>query len=188
MDQKLDGLIIKRKRSEEFNSEDITAKLNGNLIFAATRYNSESYSSTFWPVDSSMTKEDHLKELVKFYEAINQSKFKERGTRGFPLGILLDEFRENPFPLEYLNKNQSELLNNEKWKDFFLFRVDTLYAAFTMEDFSGEGWKPETGMITVISHNDLSVRVAELIAETSKYYVPAGKLQPVLAQNVYNFR
>ena len=181
-------LVVEKQPDELTNGENIAVKFEDHLVFAATRYDKEDYSSVFWRVNPNKSKEDYFRQLVAFYKALRFGGFEDSGERVHPLGIMLDKTTETPLPLEYLNMHGFRLLEHPSWKSFGLLRIDSPYAALTMEDFSGEGWKPETGMITVISHNDLSVRVAELIAETSKYYVPAGKLQPVLAQNVYNFR
>lgn len=183
-----DKLTVETHPDEQTGSEDIGVKLNGNLVFAATRYDNVGYSSTFWQVHPSRSKEDYLKRLATFYEALKTGGFEDRGERGLPLGIILDEVNETPLPLNYLDGDQSKLLQHPKWKEFALFRVDSPYAAFTMEDFSGDGWKPETGRISVISHNGLSVPVARLIAETTKYSAPADQLQPILAEKVYTFK
>ncbi|MBI2665153.1 hypothetical protein HYX12_00860 [Candidatus Woesearchaeota archaeon] len=183
-----DRLSVQTKIDEQAGGEDISVKLDEKLVFAGTRYDTEGYSSVFWEVDPSKSKEDYLGILVTFYEALKTGGFKDRGARGLPLGIIIDEATEKPLPLEYLVGDQSRLLQHPKWGDFALFRVDTPYAAFTMEDFSGDGWKPETGKISVISHNDLSVPVAQLIAETTKYSASADRLQPILAERVYTFK
>lgn len=179
-------LTVETYQNEVTDGEEIGVKLNDDLVFVATRYYDLGFSVTFWQVNPSRSKDDHLGQLAKFYEALKIGGFKDRKKRGLPLGIMLDKVTET-LPLEYLDGDQFRLLQHPKWKEFALFRVDSPYAAFTMEDFSGHGWKPETGLISVISHNDLSVLVAGLIAETAKYSAPADLLQPILAEKVYTF-
>ena len=57
-----------------------------------------------------------------------------------------------------------------------------------MEDLSGTPWKPDTGRICVITHNDCSSPVAQLIAKTGKYSVSVDQLQPILKEKVYTFQ
>lgn len=181
-------ILVETRFDNQKDGEDISVKFNGKIVFSATRFDEAGYSSAFWPVDPTKNKEDYLKRLIAFYQAFKTSGFEEKKRSVFPYGIMLDEITENPLPLEYLDGDQPKILQHPNWKDFAIFRVDSPYAAFTMEDYSKDGWKPETGMISVITHNDLSVLVSELIAKTAKYPAPAEQLQPILAEEIYTFK
>ena len=189
-----------KKNKEELGNEEIIVKSDiGDLIFVALRFGEKRYSSVFWQVDPMKTKEDYVRRLAKFYESMKdgtelfQIKRQLNGTLLFNYGrnheLASDKFK-NPeeIPLEQLCGNEPQLFKHPNYKNFVLLRAFTPYCDFTMEDFSGNGWNPNTGRISVISHNDLSVSVSRLIAETSKYSAPADQLQPILAENVYTFK
>ena len=57
-----------------------------------------------------------------------------------------------------------------------------------MEDHSGNGWNSESGVLCVVSHQDFSDPVSELIADTTRYPAPVDQIQRILAEKVYAFR
>ena len=134
------------------------------------------------------SKEDYCRRLIFFYNDLKTGGFEDRGTRGLDLGIIFHKITETPLLLDYLDGEPPRLFQQPGWKNFNLLRVDTPYAAFSMEDWSEGRWKPETGLIAVLSHQDISTLVARLISDTALHSVPVTELQPVLAERAYTFR
>ncbi|GEM_PF-3400926 len=181
----------------EFCGEDFVLKVDGALSCFGTRYdkkgNEGGYSTVSWMVCPHKTKEDYVHELARFYEALKRGNFDERGKRGLSVGIRIDYVTEYPLlsSLEYLTEKSTrrKFLASPQFSDFRLLRFDTPYAAFTMEDFSGSAsWSPQTGYLCAISHNDISLQVAALMANTARSRIPKEALQMILSDTAYTFR
>ncbi|MBI2102728.1 hypothetical protein HYT55_02725 [Candidatus Woesearchaeota archaeon] len=181
-------LTITTERVAEFNAEKIALRSGDDSLFYATRYDGLGYSSVYWQVHPGRSKEDYCRRLISFYNDLKTGGFEDRGTRGLDLGIIFNKITETPLPLDYLDGEPPRLFQQPGWENFNLLRVDTPYAAFSMEDWSKGGWKPETGLIAVLSHQDISTLVARLISDTARHSVPVTELQPVLAERAYTFR
>lgn len=194
-------LTVETSRDDEFNKEDMAVRLNGDILFFASRLDTERYSVVYWDVNPGESKEHYLKKLASFYEALktvdglsarirslnnsllltyeeNKDKFVDRGREG--------EFR-SIVPLEQLCGERPAIVDHPHFNDFVLLRAFTPYCDLSMEDLSGTPWKSETGRICVVTHNDFSNQVAQLISETGKYSVPADQLKPTLKEKVYTF-
>ena len=192
--------LIVNAEIDEFGNEDISVKLGDNTVFWASRYGQRGYSSVFWMVDHSKTKNDYFQRMVAFYQELRTGNFEDRGERGLDLGILLKDFKEGntpefvkdynlgTLPLNMLDGKNPPLLQHRLFNDFTVLRVDSPYAAFTMEDFSGTPWKPTTGFLAVITHQDLSEIVAGYIADTARHPAPKELLQPILKEKAYTFK
>ncbi|MDO8661586.1 MAG: hypothetical protein Q7K43_06870 [Candidatus Woesearchaeota archaeon] len=75
-----------------------------------------------------------------------------------------------------------------EFSKFSLLRISTPYADMTMEDLTGTFWKPETGLISVITHNDLSQLVVDLFLKTGEHIVLKQELQEILKNHMYTFK
>jgi len=176
--------------------EAIAVDLGDERIFTASRFDGEGYSTVYWGVDPRKNKVDYLKRLSSFYETLRTGGFNKKEIDLLP-GISFDESTGGKFvrnyqleivALEDLAGEEPKIISHKRFNDFMLLRIEAPYAVMTMEDHSGTSWKPETGLIAIVSHNDLSKPVAKLIEETARYQVPAKRLQSILKRNVYTFQ
>ena len=198
----LTQLTIETSKDNEFEQEDIAVRLNEDILFFASRLDAQRYSVVYWDVNPKDDKEHYVKKLAGFYEALKTVDGLSTRKRSLNNSLLLtygenkDEFvskdREGEFqglvPLEQLCGERAAILDHPHFNDFVILRAYTPSCDFTMEDLSGTPWKPETGRICVITHNDFSSPVAQLIAETGKYSVSVDQLQPILKEKVYTFQ
>lgn len=68
-----DTLTIETQPDKKFGCTDIVVKLNESVVFNVSRFERpklEPYSSTFWNVNKDKSKEDYLRRLAVFYEAV----------------------------------------------------------------------------------------------------------------------
>ncbi len=172
------------------------------FLFFASRLDTQRYSVVYWDVDPQHDKEHYAKRLAGFYGALKTVDGLSTRKRRINNSLLLtygenkNEFvnkdREEEFqgivPLEQLCGEKPAIFNHPHFNDFVILRAYTPWGDLVMEDLSGTPWKPDTGRICVITHNDLSVSVAQLISETGKYSAPADQLQPILKEKVYTFQ
>ncbi len=156
----------------------------------------------YWDVNPKENKEHYVRKLANFYEALKTGDGFSSRKRKINNSLLLtygenkDEFvsndREEEFqglvPLEQLCGERPAIFDHPHFTDFVILRGYTPLCDFTMEDLSGTPWKPDTGRMCVITHNDLSLPVAKLISETARYSAPADQLQPILKEKVYTFQ
>ena len=189
------------ERMSGFVGEEIAFRLNGDLVFHASRFDDQKYTTLFWDVNPIISKESYVRKLAWFCNAMEkvsgatQLQRKINGTVFLTYGKDEPEYAsedsekkfQDTIPLGQLRGDKPQLFSHPHFADFALLRAYTPYGDATMEDFSGI-WKPETGRISVISHNDLSTIVAGLIAETAKYSVPADDLITTLKQKAYGFK
>ncbi len=198
----LHQLTIETDKDDEFECENIAVKLNVDILFFASRLDAHGYSVVYWDVNPKDNKEQYVKRLATFYDALKNVEGLTTRRRSINNSLLLtygenkDEFvnedRDEEFqglvPLEQLCGERPTIFDHPHFNDFVILRAYTPVGDFTMEDLSGTPWKPETGRLCVISHNDLSVPVAQLISETARYSVAADQLQPILKEKVYTFQ
>ncbi len=198
----LTQLKIETSKDDEFETEDIAVKLNKDILFFASRLDTESYSVVYWDVNPQKDKEHYVKRLASFYEGLKTVDGLSTRKRRINNSLLLtygeskDEFvnedREEEFqciiPLEQLCGEKPAIFDHPQFNNFVILRAYTPWGDLVMEDLSGTPWKPDTGRICVVTHNDLSNQVAQLISETGKYSAPADQLQPILKEKVYMFQ
>ncbi|MBS3169981.1 hypothetical protein J4210_05855 [Candidatus Woesearchaeota archaeon] len=186
----MNPLTVEAKIDPDFDCERFQVKVGNHGIFNADRYDKLEFSSVFWPVQPDRSKESYFNRLVSFYEELKNGGFKDYGERGFSgkITMLTNYFPRISLPLDYLEGAQPQLFRQPCWRDFRLCRVDTPYATFNMEDYSESEWKSETGIIGVLSRQDISAPLAGLISDTARYSAPREQLQPILAEKIYVFR
>ncbi len=198
----LPQLTIETDYDPEFECEDIAVKLNDDVLFFASRLDTHRYSVVYWDVSPKDDKEHYVQKLAGFYEAlktVDDLFVRKRSinnslllTYGENKDIFVGEDREKEFqglvPLEQLCGERPVIFDHPHFNDFVILRAYTPWCDLVMEDLSGTPWKPETGRICVVTDNDFSTQVAQLIAETGKYSVSADQLQPVLKEKVYTFK
>lgn len=181
---------VEAKFDTEFGSEDLVVRYKNNVVVEASRFDGHQYSSVFWDVNPQKTNEECFLALTGFYHRLREGGFKTVPDRGLPHGITFDEDTGGKFvkdcprtqlPLDSLLGDRASITSHPRFQGFKLLRADTPYCAFTMEDFSGTPWKPETGKLTVISHQDVSEPLTILILATARQTAPPEKLKYVLA-------
>lgn len=180
------GLILKTQLDVAKSEEDIALTLDENKVFDATLL--RDYLAISWRVNPNGTKQDYLKKLLEVLLPVPLTVIGSRPKPNFdPFIYLTHANGAEELSIDQLDGNAPQLLHHPHFRDFVLLRTYTAYLDFTLEDHTGP-WKPETGLISVISHNDLSQPVARLISETARYSVPAEQLQLILAEKVYRFK
>lgn len=198
----LPQLTIETSKDDEFETEDIAVKLNDDVLFFASRLDTRRYSVVYWDVNPENDKEHYVKRLAGFYEALKTVDGLSARRRSINNSLLLtygenkDKFvgedLEEEFQglvlLEQLCGERPTIFDHPHFNDFVILRAYTPWGDLVMEDLSGTPWKAETGRICVVTHNDLSTQVAQLIAETGKYSVTADQLQPILKEKAYTFK
>ncbi|MEK6809930.1 MAG: hypothetical protein AABY40_04600 [Nanoarchaeota archaeon] len=191
-------------RGRLLNHTNMVVRLDENTIFYASKDEGpdfEPYSSVLWNVDTKNSKEDYLLRLAGLYEEVSKGNFHGRpncrsfvhltygGLEEAPVFVSEEEsknFQDN-VPLEQLLGDVPEILSHPHFKDFVTLSVSTPYMLLGMYDFTGS-WKPESGFLEVVSHNNLAAPLARLISETARTKVSPDELETVLANNVYNFK
>ncbi len=194
-------LTVREQLDPEFGSDDILVKLGAHRVFGASRF--ENYSTVFWNVHPTGSKEGYFRRLAAFYNSLQDGSF--RGREAFQpdfkpfvfltygdqdvknMGFVSDKeakgFQE-VVPFEHFINDDHLLLQHPHFGDFRMLRVYGSVADLVMEDYTG-AWKQETGVLCVLSHNNLSTPVARLISETARIPAPASELEPILAEKVY---
>ncbi len=164
-------------------------------VFSADRYFQEGYkyTSTYWQVDSSKSKEDYIKALRGFYYSLkmgakigagftDQQRVSENGVK------LMWKGEDTNLALDDLMESESKILAHPHFNDFLFMRADTPYGAIAMEDRSGKPWNSETGKIGCISHLNISMPLAIFIQDTTKHKAPYTMDVEETLRHAYTFK
>ncbi|MFH1072045.1 MAG: hypothetical protein V1743_01295 [Nanoarchaeota archaeon] len=156
-------------------------------IFFSDKY--EDYASVSWFVSLQSTKEDYVRRLAQFYQILMQGNFKPADVEKEFLGIKLispgPQLEHEDLPLEFILDGGQRVVERPNFPKATLLRINSTYADFSLECYTKE-WNLEHASLAVITHQDLSVPVSELIADTCRHPVEKEALQPALAE-IYTF-
>jgi hypothetical protein len=182
----MDSLKLEFITNSDFNCWEFRFSKKGEEVFQATKYQKSGYSTVNWIARLDKSKEEHYKSLLTFYDNLRNGSFQEIKDRGLERGI---EFINNRNPNRKFPLSELESVPKyyERFKDFKLLRIDTDYAALTMEDgLNNHPWQPGTGRITVTAAQDISVPLSDLIRQTGRKDLDHSELMLAFAP-IYKF-
>ncbi|MBI4981351.1 hypothetical protein HZC30_07410 [Candidatus Woesearchaeota archaeon] len=187
MENKVYGrLELKVLPNVELNRKDIALYSGAKQVFSGYKLPQE--AKVFWPVNPALTKEDHLRNLLFFYEFISGADPKQSYRIERAKGLVLrgeNRGKKAEVVLQNWQFTGAGLLSHPVYSDFDLLQVATPYVTFAM-DGEGRRWESQTGKISVSASVDLSLRVAKLMGETAKYKLDVEVLEEVLIE-IYSF-
>ena len=182
-------VFVSKKNNPNFKGDEITIRWShpdGNLRTLLTGDKYPDYTPLGWKADPKKTKQEHFEAISKFYQSLRRGDF-DRATGRLPPGVLLvGNCGQTSLHLDYLEDDPERIINDPHFEEFLLLRIDTPYAAITMEDYTGL-WEPETGRIGVITHQDLSDPVSQLFTQTARYHPAKTEEMAKALKRVYQF-
>ncbi len=175
------------KINPEFGCEEYTVKLGRKKIVYGNKH--ADWASVCWMANPKRTKEEHFAHFLNFYTVIREGGLQSDAKKiPLPEQIILSGLGwQEKLSLEELLGKEPKIMSNPHFEDFQLLRINTPYAAFTMEDYSAKPWNPKTGRLTIATHLRLPDPVSQFVSETSRYNFNKEELQKILSENIYRF-
>ncbi len=162
-------------------SKDYALRENQLNVFLATLAKNQKALSVYWSVDIDNTKDEYFNRLIQFDNELKEGNYLDNSDYG-PAPGFASIISLNNGTLEKQFEKLEDIKQEKLYQDMSLIWLGGVHANYTMETVYRDMWKPENGMFSVQTNQDISDHLAQFIADTSMVSVTAEEIKPYLAK------